>query len=744
MRITSQLNMDFVRRNSSARVWAVQGDCMSREVRISLFEDGSVWTVPEGVTASLRYIRSDGTGGSYDTLPDGTQGWRVEGSTVTMTLAPQLTAQAGLMQCHLVLTQGAKLVASFPFHLIVEEAQMASQEQPGDEPAGSFSVTWNLSNVSSSSEVASVSAGAALVAVLTPETGYTLGEVTVTMGGAGLSGVWDADTSTVTIASVTGDVVISCAGVERSEPQSETLSTMKWKVSGWPTFTDNGDGSFAMTINETLYDAPTSTNPYWTLLYPGEIAGGVVSITFHKAVTSGGISVIIYAGDQAARNFVDETKKDFLWNGGVSNSSVTTISADAQIEMPEGTYPMIWVRNSKLLMDGDEAASNAVTANHIVNGDITFTVTPQTVEGLSVDDDYAQNYSLSATALVTDGAESTTTGIDPQYAAVIEQAKNEWMLEANGNFNKIPLIIHTDQHGWLNHSVLFDYLAEILNWYDVGKVINLGDTVNAWLDDDTEHPLTASADLAEYLSVTEKVPFSRRIEVFGNHDTWKLENSAFVGLTPQNYLYKYFRNIYARRIDNYGNFVVRDDSYNVKYLVVSGFAYDSELGGYSHYVIPSDSIDWIIAELEKADGYDVVILSHVPLGSTETTVFNPIDETDEYRAVGGVNHTLLTQLWSGRKAKTSGSVTDEYGVTHSFDFTACDGELLCGLHGHMHEDGYYYIEGLLDVYFDAYYINPRAFFFVLIDRENRQLNVWKVDSTPQFRNYQIALDETII
>lgn len=86
-----------------------------------------------------------------------------------------------------------------------------------DEPITptTHGIVWDLANVTSSNPIASVADGASLVAVLTPADGYTLGDVTVTMGGEVVTDVWNADTATVTIASVTGDVMISCAGVEQ-------------------------------------------------------------------------------------------------------------------------------------------------------------------------------------------------------------------------------------------------------------------------------------------------------------------------------------------------------------------------------------------------------------------------------------------------------------------------------------------------------------------------------------------------
>ena len=86
-----------------------------------------------------------------------------------------------------------------------------SAPSTGDETT--HGIVWNLVNVTSSNNAVSVADGASLVAVLTPADGYTLGDVTITMGGEVVTGAWNADTATVTIPSVTGNVVISCAGV---------------------------------------------------------------------------------------------------------------------------------------------------------------------------------------------------------------------------------------------------------------------------------------------------------------------------------------------------------------------------------------------------------------------------------------------------------------------------------------------------------------------------------------------------
>ena len=83
----------------------------------------------------------------------------------------------------------------------------------GDIP-NSHDIIYDLINVNSSSAVVSVADSMPFVTVLTADEGYTLGDVTVTMGGEVLTGVWNAETSTLTIVSVTGDVIISCVATQ--------------------------------------------------------------------------------------------------------------------------------------------------------------------------------------------------------------------------------------------------------------------------------------------------------------------------------------------------------------------------------------------------------------------------------------------------------------------------------------------------------------------------------------------------
>ena len=72
------------------------------------------------------------------------------------------------------------------------------------------SITNSLTHVTSSNAAVSVEDGTAYTATLTAEGGYTLGDVTVTMDGTDITATaYNSDTGVISIAAVTGDVVIT-------------------------------------------------------------------------------------------------------------------------------------------------------------------------------------------------------------------------------------------------------------------------------------------------------------------------------------------------------------------------------------------------------------------------------------------------------------------------------------------------------------------------------------------------------
>ena len=653
-------------------------------------------------------------------------------------------------------------------------------------------IVWDLVNVTSSNNAVSVADGASLVAVLTPADGYTLGDVTITMGGVDITAdVWNADTSTVTIPSVTGGVIISCAGVEEST--GEVVDTS-------PVIAKSGYAYRSVSTTKPNVTLTAKAGMCVTKIY--EFTPNVAAIEAHPS----------YSADLGYINFHNQIgmfvnfipNKKYLESGAtdpgntykksayfVDGELQKTIYDNLTTQSTEGTAPGGLSKNvlqksvngiAFTLFEADAEDSyaywtktnsagtyqeNAVLPVGVNDGDIIFAGknTPYygmkningttgggaaSVSELSFDDDVAQNYAVASASILgedTAADPKTEYGISSELAAVIDEVRTAWMTEYCGDYRKIPLVITTDQHNRTN-SGIFNMLGKTLSLHDVSKVINLGDTVSVeWYDEDTTKPLVSCAQLEKWCKSIKEIPFSKRLDVYGNHDTW-YGNYDDAGNTigtrypaNQSHLDQYFRNIYARRNNNNGWFVIRDDYFNVKYVVVSGFEYD---GGVT-FRIGTKQMQFIIDEFSKNDGYDIVVVSHVPLyyqPSTEVypTGMTPSDAGNE--TISRVSNVDTDALFNGRKNKTSGSVTDSDGVEHTFDFSGCTTDILCGLHGHIHMDAYNYVggNGLMSATFD--WFDGSTIHFALVDRINRQMNIWKIEGDSlTYQNYQVPLDK---
>lgn len=119
-------------------------------------------------------------------------------------------------------------------------------------PSVAYSVVLNLTNAASSNAATSVAEGAAYTTTLSPTGTYKkLGAITVTMGGVDISAS-AVSGSTVTIASVTGNIVITCAatitniidavGISADTRLSTSSGTNKAQV-GWATIGANMDAT---------------------------------------------------------------------------------------------------------------------------------------------------------------------------------------------------------------------------------------------------------------------------------------------------------------------------------------------------------------------------------------------------------------------------------------------------------------------------------------------------------------------
>ena len=132
MMITQKINLDLRRSTPTSGINAVQGDVYTRLVEITLTDDGEPWQIPKSTKLVASYLRGDGTGGEYDTLPAGVAAVSFSGNVIRLVLAPQMLTEAGPVQVTLTLIQDADQISTFRFLVNVHpnvRAQIRGEEK---------------------------------------------------------------------------------------------------------------------------------------------------------------------------------------------------------------------------------------------------------------------------------------------------------------------------------------------------------------------------------------------------------------------------------------------------------------------------------------------------------------------------------------------------------------------------------------------------------------------------------------
>lgn len=279
----------------------------------------------------------------------------------------------------------------------------------------------------------------------------------------------------------------------------------------------------------------------------------------------------------------------------------------------------------------------------------------------------------------------------------------------------IPFFISTDQHGrgvevnrWLNNHDKSVNGMEVMN-------LNLGDTVT---DVFNEFELSSIYNRSRQIK--------NHIMVFGNHE---IKMSTEV---PNLYdLNRWFISTRGRKfyIGPMGCFTVYDDAHSVKYVCVANYILDE--AGNSTKGLTADAAKWLLAELAKNDGYDVIYLQHWPMYTSRRNrneIEEQVTDTARENANPETQNYKIWQMLKARKAKASGTFQDCDGNTHDFDFSICENNLLCTLHGHEHVELMSTADGLT-AYAADLLSDSRRCTFGLIDRLNSKVTFWVFDST---------------
>lgn len=119
MIITNTITMHLDRRGVPETISAMQSDAYSRNVAFLLYNNDTPWEPPSDAVARVRYVKTDGTGGEYDTLPDGSVAWSITDNVLTVMLAPQVLTVPGPVRLTAALISGAVELHTFTIQIHV-------------------------------------------------------------------------------------------------------------------------------------------------------------------------------------------------------------------------------------------------------------------------------------------------------------------------------------------------------------------------------------------------------------------------------------------------------------------------------------------------------------------------------------------------------------------------------------------------------------------------------------------------
>lgn len=120
MIVTTKVNMDLQQPGTIPVMEAVQNDRYCRNLELVLTSGGENWPVPETARVVVSYRKSNGKGGEYDALPDGTSAWSAMENVLTVALAPKVLTTPGPVQLSVMLLEGSEQVTAFPVLIHVQ------------------------------------------------------------------------------------------------------------------------------------------------------------------------------------------------------------------------------------------------------------------------------------------------------------------------------------------------------------------------------------------------------------------------------------------------------------------------------------------------------------------------------------------------------------------------------------------------------------------------------------------------
>jgi hypothetical protein len=219
--------------------------------------------------------------------------------------------------------------------------------------AENLSITNNLSHVATNNSATIAGYGTSYTATLTANSGYTLGTVTVTMGGDDVTETVYSD-GTITIPSVTGDIVITATAVAALASLSAVYTPTKIIGSG-DSLDDLKDG---LVVTATYGDSSTAVIPSTDYTLSGTLTEGTSTVTVSYGGTTTTFSVTV---DYTPVSYIESSGTQYI-NTGLTLDFYDEISVTLQDDV-SSTVDKVYFG----VKDGSSAGNHRVQVGPVKN-----------------------------------------------------------------------------------------------------------------------------------------------------------------------------------------------------------------------------------------------------------------------------------------------------------------------------------------------------------------------------------------
>lgn len=119
--IKTKISIDLLNPGSKKVLYTVQGDEYSRGVDFAVYKNNVPYDELDSFSASFSFSKEDGTGGSYDQMPDGSVAYSISENIISVLIAPQVLTSPGFVDFSIKLTRNNEVLHTFSIKIFVQQ-----------------------------------------------------------------------------------------------------------------------------------------------------------------------------------------------------------------------------------------------------------------------------------------------------------------------------------------------------------------------------------------------------------------------------------------------------------------------------------------------------------------------------------------------------------------------------------------------------------------------------------------------